>query len=195
MDEWGWWGPGVFTLLSVAATVLFAPVIVLTVTAGALFGPWVGVVTVSLATTSSAALTFLLARYLARERVSRWIRRKPRVAAVAHAVKQGGWKILALLRLSTLLPFSVQNYLYGLTSIGFWPYLLTTWVAMLPGTFLYVYLGHEAGAAVRSATERTVWEWVMVSVGLAATVIVSVYLASHARRRLRAYARLEESGA
>jgi uncharacterized membrane protein YdjX (TVP38/TMEM64 family) len=192
INEWGWWGPGVFMLFYIVATVLFAPVIVLTVTAGALFGLWIGVLTVSLATTSSAALTFLIARYLARERVSHWIQEKPRVAALASAVKQGGWKILALLRLSVLLPFSVQNYLYGLTSIGFWSYLLTSWLAMLPGTFLYVYLGHAAGITVRGAVERTGAEWAALGVSLTATVIVSLYLASRARKRLHVYTRLEE---
>ena len=48
----GWWGPLAFSVVYVAATLFFIPVIVLTFTAGALFGVWVGALSVSLATTS-----------------------------------------------------------------------------------------------------------------------------------------------
>ena len=71
-----------------------------------------------------------------------------RFAAIDGAIAEGGWKIVALLRLSPAVPFNLQNYLFGLTRIGFWPYLLTSWIAMMPGTFLYVYVGHLTGEAL-----------------------------------------------
>ena len=113
-----------------------------TVAAGALFGSVVGVVVVSLASTTGAALAFLVARYLARDAVLRWVRRNPRYDAIDRAIGEGGWRVVALLRLSPLVPFNLQNYLYGLTAIRFWPCVLTSWAAMLPGTVVYVYLGH-----------------------------------------------------
>jgi uncharacterized membrane protein YdjX (TVP38/TMEM64 family) len=69
----GLWGPLVFGLLYVAATLMFLPVIVLTITAGALFGWRNGTLIVSLASATSAALSFLIARYLTRKTVTRWL--------------------------------------------------------------------------------------------------------------------------
>ena len=54
--------------------------------------------------------------------------------AIDEAISEGGWKIVAMLRLSPAIPFNLQNYLYGLTDIRFWTCVLTSWVAMIPGT-------------------------------------------------------------
>jgi uncharacterized membrane protein YdjX (TVP38/TMEM64 family) len=88
------------------------------------------------------------------------------------------------LRLSPAIPFNVQNYLYGLTPIRFWPYAVTSWIAMLPGTFLFVYIGHISGAAVGDDRQRTRAEWAMLAIGLLATIAVTLYVTRLARRRL-----------
>ncbi|HKA52577.1 MAG TPA: TVP38/TMEM64 family protein [Candidatus Binatia bacterium] len=183
----GVWGPLVFGMFYVVATLLFVPVVVPTLGAGVLFGVWVGTLVASLASTASAALTFLAARYLARAKVRRWVRAQPRLRAVDKALEHGGWRIVALLRLSALLPFSLQNYLHGLTPIGFWPYLLSTWLAMLPGIFLCTYVGRATGDAVSNTHDRIAAEWVALGVGLAATVAVSVYITSLTKKYLRQY--------
>jgi uncharacterized membrane protein YdjX (TVP38/TMEM64 family) len=96
---------------------------------------------VSVAYTTAAALAFLISRHVARDRVRRKVEVSPKLAAVDEAIGEQGWKIGALLRLSPAVPFSLQNYLYGVTGVRFWPAVLASWVAMLPGTFMYVYLG------------------------------------------------------
>ena len=97
--------------------------------------------------------------------------------------------IVALLRLSPAVPFGLQNYLYGLTGIGFGTYLLTSWIAMLPGTVMYAYLGYlgRAGldAAGAAGRPRTPLEWALLAVGLAATVAVTLVVTGLARRALR----------
>ena len=55
---------------------------------------------------------------------------------------------------------------------------------MLPGTFLSVYVGHIAGAAVAGQRERSVWEWGMLFLGLIATAAVTIYITVLARRKL-----------
>jgi uncharacterized membrane protein YdjX (TVP38/TMEM64 family) len=184
----GAWGPLGFGLAYAAAVVAMAPASVLTIAAGAIFGPVLGTVVVSLASTAGAGLAFLIARGLGRGVVERRLRRDPRFAAIDRAVAADGWKVVALLRLSPAVPFNVQNYLYGLTGIGFAPYLLTSWLAMLPGTFLYVMLGHAglAGLEATGGRARTPAEWAMIGVGLAATLALTVYLTRVARRALRA---------
>lgn len=129
----GLWGPVALGLLYVAATLLFIPGWILTLAAGAVYGLVVGTITVSLASTTGAALAFLIARYWVRDRVYHRIRRSPKLAAVDQAIGEEGWKIVALLRLSPAVPFNLQNYLYGVTAVRFWPCMLASWVAMLPG--------------------------------------------------------------
>jgi uncharacterized membrane protein YdjX (TVP38/TMEM64 family) len=179
------------------AVVALVPASPLTVAAGALFGPVVGVVVVSLASTTGAALAFLVARYLARDAVLRWVRRHPRYHAIDRAIGEGGWRVVALLRLSPLVPFNLQNYLYGLTAIRFWPCVLTSWAAMLPGTVVYVYLGHAGRVgleALAGRRGRTPAEWILLAVGLAATVLVSLYVTALARRAFRNVSPAIESG-
>jgi uncharacterized membrane protein YdjX (TVP38/TMEM64 family) len=54
--------------------------------------------------------------------------------------------VVLLLRLSPLLPFALSNYLYGLTSVDFVPYVLGSWLGMLPGTLVFVMTGARAFA-------------------------------------------------
>ena len=167
----------------VVAVVLFVPGLPLTLGAGFLFGFWRALVLVSIASTIAAALAFLIARYLARDAVERLARKNPKFAAIDRAIGKEGWKVVALLRLSPLVPFSLSNYLYGLTSVRFVPYLATSWAAMLPATVLYVYLG-AAGRTIGEKTPRSLWEWALLGAGLAATAAVTVLLTRVARREL-----------
>ncbi len=188
VEQIGFWGPFVYGLGYVAAAVLLVPGSVLTLAAGALFGLWIGTLVVSLAATTAAAIAFLIGRYLARGTVENKARQYPRFGAIDSAIGQGGWRVVGLLRLSPLVPFSIGNYLFGLTAVRFWPYVLISWLAMLPGTFLYVYLGYagRAGlvAAGGEARQRSVWEWVLLAVGLLATAVVTWYVTRLARRAM-----------
>lgn len=185
----GIWGPILFALAYILAVILMLPASPLTITAGALFGLAGGFALTSVSSTLGAALTFLIARYLARERVVRWLTRSPRFAAIDRAVSAGGWRIVGLLRLSPAVPFNLQNYLYGITGIGFWPCILTSWIAMIPGTFLYVYLGHIGRTGIEASAggsrTRTPAEWALLAVGLLATLAVTVYVTRLARQALR----------
>lgn len=189
IDALGFWGPVLYGIAYVLATVLFVPGSILTLAAGAIFGLRTGFFTVWIGSTTGAMLAFLIARYVARDKVAQLAQRRPKFQAVDHAIGEGGWKIVALLRLSPAMPFNLQNYLYGLTQIRFWPCLMATLLGMLPGTFLFVYLGHIAGTAVAGRRERTIWEWMLLIVGLVATAVVTIYITVLARRKLR-----EESG-
>jgi uncharacterized membrane protein YdjX (TVP38/TMEM64 family) len=64
-----------------------------------------------------------------------------------RAVEKEGFKLMLLLRLSPLFPFALSNYLYGASSIRFWPYFFGTLLGFAPGTFAYVYAG-EIGKAL-----------------------------------------------
>jgi uncharacterized membrane protein YdjX (TVP38/TMEM64 family) len=182
-------GAVVYAAVYVACVLLFVPGTVVTLGAGLLFGLAGGTVLVSIASTTAAALAFLIARYLARERVQRLADRNPRFGAIDRAIAEQGWKVVALLRLSPLIPFSLSNYLYGLTPIPFAPYVLTSWIAMLPATFLYVYVGAAGNAAVTGRGPGGAWRTALWVVGLLATIAVTVFVTRAARRQLDKAAR------
>ncbi|MDZ4783280.1 MAG: VTT domain-containing protein [Planctomycetia bacterium] len=186
----GPWGPIAFGLIYIVAAVLFVPGLALTLAAGAIFGLTLGTLTVSIASTLAASIAFLIARYFARGAVERTAHRYPKFSSIDKAIGAGGWKIIALLRLSPAVPFSAGNYLYGLTAIRFWPYMLASWLAMLPGTFLYVYLGYLGQTGIAGG-HRTPGQWAMMIVGLLATIVVTFYVTSLARKAMRG--RVEDS--
>jgi len=183
-------GPLVYAGIYLLVTVLMIPAAAFSIVAGALFGLWWGTVAVWLGSNLGAAVAFLIARYLARDAVEKKLAGFPKFQAVDRAVAEGGWKIVAMLRLSPAVPFNVQNYLYGLTGIRFWPCVGATAVAMLPGIFLYVYLGYAGRASIEAAAAGEVqrgWgQWVLLVVGLIATIAVTVYITQLARRAIAA---------
>jgi uncharacterized membrane protein YdjX (TVP38/TMEM64 family) len=184
IDRLGVWGPFIFGLVYILAAILFVPGSALTLAAGAIFGLFRGTIIVSIASTTAAALAFVIARYFARGSVERRARRYPKFGAIDQAIGKEGWKIIALLRLSPAIPFSVANYLYGLTAIRFLPYVISSWLAMLPGTFMYVYLGY-LGRSGLTGNERTLGQWALLIAGLLATILVTVYITILARRAMR----------
>lgn len=202
LDDWvrslGAWGPLAFGAIYVIAALLFVPGSVLTLAAGAIFGLWLGLLVVSLAATTAAVLAFVIARFFARQRLEHLAERYPKFGAIDRAIGEQGWKIVGLLRLSPAIPYSISNYLFGLTAVGTLPYVLATWVGMLPGGFLYIYLGHIGRAGLKAAaegeSERTTAEWVMLAVGLLATVVVTVLVTRIARRAVREQTEIEEAG-
>jgi uncharacterized membrane protein YdjX (TVP38/TMEM64 family) len=189
IGDLGIWGPVVFGLLYVASVLLFIPGSALTLAAGALFGLIGGTVIISLASTAVAALAFLISRHLARNWIEKKVKQYPTFDAFDKAISKGGWKIVALMRVSPVNPDNIQNYLYGLTGIGFWTCVLTSWLAMLPGTFLYVYLGHVGRAGLEATASggqsRSAAEWAMMMVGLLATITVTLYITHLARKALK----------
>lgn len=201
LKEWvetiGVWGPVIFALVYIGATVLFIPGSAITLAVGATFGLAWGFVTVSAGSTIGAALAFLIARYLARARVQELAGKNPKFKALDKAIGDGGWKIIALLRLSPAFPFNLSNYLFGLTAIRFWPYVLTSWLAMMPGTLMYVYLGYAAGEGVGAAagaeSGKSLGEWILLGVGLLATVVVTVYVTRIAARAVRQHTQIEST--
>ena len=100
-----------------------------------------------------------------------------------------GFKIVMLTRLSPLFPFTLLNYAFGLTKVRFRDYLLASWLGMLPGTVMYVYLGSSvkelADVATGNVESGPPARLVLFFVGLAATVAVTVYVTRLARRALR----------
>jgi len=188
VDGLGVWGPAVFIVGYALSVVAFAPGALLTLAGGAIFGLVEGSVVVFIAATIGSALAFLVARYLARGAVEQRIAGNERFAAVDRAVGREGLKIVFLLRLSPAFPFSFLNYALGLTSVSFRDYVLAS-VGMVPGTVLYVYygklIGDVAALAGGASPDRDASSYVLLGVGLVATIAVTALVTRIARRALR----------
>ncbi|MEX1243771.1 MAG: TVP38/TMEM64 family protein [Thermoanaerobaculia bacterium] len=184
VSDLGVFGGVLYGVVYVLAALLFVPGSLLTLGAGLAFGLLWGTVIVSAASTVAATLAFLIARYSARDRVAGLAGRYPKFGAIDRAIAEGGWRVVGLLRLSPVVPFSVSNYLYGLTSVRVGSYVLASWAGMLPATVLYVALG-AAGRTVGSAENKSPLEWILLAAGILATVAVTIFLARVARGQLR----------
>ncbi len=189
--EWteglGFWAPVFVAAFYIVACILFLPGSVLTLGAGVLFGVALGTITVSIGSTLGACAAFLVGRTVARQWVSARVARNEKFAAIDRAVGAQGLRIVLLTRLSPVFPFSLLNYAFGLTKISFWRYALGSWIGMLPGTVMYVYFG----AGLRSLAELSTGQVetgragrVFFLAGLAATVVVTVFVTRLARKAL-----------
>src|SRR5437773_1159680 len=180
----------IFIAVYAVATVLLVPGSILTIGAGFAFGLWKGFLAVSVGATLGASLAFLIARFIARDKVEAIARRNEKFREIDNAIGKQGAKLIFLLRLSPVIPFNISNYFYGLTAVKFWPYVLASWIGMIPGTFLYVYIGTAGKAAVAAAAGGEAvkhgWQyWTFMDVGLAATIFVTIWVTKIARDALK----------
>ncbi|MEZ4334512.1 MAG: TVP38/TMEM64 family protein [Myxococcota bacterium] len=179
--------PIVFIAGYALAVVAFVPGSVLTLAGGAIFGVAEGVVYVFVAAVLGSTAAFLLARHAARAAVARRVEGDARFARIDRAIGAEGRRIVFLLRLSPVFPFSLLNYALGLTRVGLADYLVAS-LGMLPGTVLYVYAGKVGGDVVAAAggggPGRSAAQWALLAVGLAATVAVTWRITRIARRAL-----------
>jgi uncharacterized membrane protein YdjX (TVP38/TMEM64 family) len=182
----GMWAPVVFVALYVGCTVLMIPGSLLSLAAGSIFGVLWGSLYAVVAANLGANAAFLLGRWVAREAVGKRVAARPGFAAIDEAVGREGWKIVGLLRLSPVVPFTLLNYALGVTRVSFGQHALASLVGMLPGTVMYVFLGSAAGLAAGAGGEKTTAEKALFAVGLAATVAVTLVLVRLARRALAA---------
>ena len=198
--ELGTWGPVIIGAAFVPACVFFLPGSLLTLFGGFAFGNTVrglALVTasVSLGSTTGASLAFLIGRTAARQWIEQKLAGNSRFRAIDEAVGRQGFKIVLLARLSPVFPFNLLNYAFGLTRVSFRDYVVASWLGMLPGTILYVYLGSTAGTLadiIVGKVERSPAQQALFYLGLVATIVVTLLITRVARRALEQATR--ESG-
>ena len=166
---------------------MFIPGSLLTLGAGVIFGVIWGSIYVSIGSVMGATFAFLIGRYFTRDWVARKLENYENFQAIDQAVGEEGWKIVGLTRLSPIFPFNLLNYAFGLTNVSLKDYFLASWIGMLPGTILYVYVGSLVGSLAQLGTaerSRTLIEWLLYGIGLMATLIVTLYITRIAQNAL-----------
>jgi pyruvate/2-oxoglutarate dehydrogenase complex dihydrolipoamide dehydrogenase (E3) component/uncharacterized membrane protein YdjX (TVP38/TMEM64 family) len=187
-------GPIAVALAYVATTVLFIPGSAITIGSGTLFGLKTGFFIVLVGANLGALCAFLLARTFLRGRVARWAEGNPKFRTLDRAIGRQGFKMVFLARLSPAFPFTLLNYLLGLTAVRTGSYVLANLLGMLPGIFLYVYIGATARDALAGSMEAAaqLYQQIFKYVGLLATIAVVLIVTRIARKAMREAERLEE---
>lgn len=166
----------IYTVLTVVGCVALAlPGITFAVIAGLIFGPFLGTICCSVATTIGAMLAFLAGRFFLKDSV------KPLVMKNKYLKKwlfdESGTNeifVLMITRLVPLFPYNLQNFAYGVTDIRFSTYSICSLVFMLPGTAMYT-----VGTAGLADKENRIL-YIGIAVVLAVIVIgISTYLKKH----------------
>lgn len=183
----GAWAAVLLVLAWVPAALLLVPGSILTLGTGFLLGLGWGMPVVSAGSTLGATAVFLVGRRLGRGWVRSRIGGLNALRGVDRALEREGLKVVLLLRLSPLIPYNALNYALSLTGVGLRDFVLGSWIGMLPGTLLYVWLGAGARslAAVVSGTYERPAAWLLLfGAGLVATAVAVAIVTRAARRAL-----------
>jgi len=187
VGELGAWGPILFALLYIVAAVTMAPAFVLSVAAGALFGVWRGSLLVFVSATLGAMAAYGVARSVTGTRLVKWVMRDRRVEGVRRAVAYKSAWVQFLLRLSPIVPYVLLNYALGFSRVRVRDFLVACF-GMIPTIVMYTYYGRIVGDVAKIAAgvapPRGPEYYVLLIVGLMATVVATMAITRAARRAI-----------
>lgn len=156
----------IYMLLTIAGCAFLAlPGVTFAIFAGLLFGPMLGTICCSAATTIGAVLAFAAGRFFLKDAV------RPMVIKNKYLNKwlfdnsgKNQLFVLIITRLVPVFPYNLQNFAYGITDIKFSTYMIGSLVFMLPGTAMYT-----VGTAGLADKENR-----MLYIGIAAVLAIGV---------------------
>lgn len=163
----------VYTIVTIIGCVVLAlPGVTFAIAAGLIFGPVLGTIVCSVATTLGAMLAFLVGRFFLKDSI------KPMAMKNKYLKKwlfdeSGNNELFVLMitRLVPIFPYNLQNFAYGVTDIKFSTYSIASLIFMIPGTAMYT-----VGTAGLADSENR-WLYIGIALVLAVGVIgVSAYL-------------------
>ncbi|HBZ68983.1 MAG TPA: hypothetical protein DEP35_04235 [Deltaproteobacteria bacterium] len=162
--EWGLWAPLTSVLVMVINTFLPFPADFLIAANGAVFGFWGGISVSIVGAMVSACLAFGIARLVGRAVALRVVPSGV-LAWIDHTVTQGGWWAVLLVQFSPL-PYSLMNFVLGLTPISWATFLWVTFLSILPTNIVLSLLGYGL------AETRPIFYWTVVALLLVALLTI-----------------------
>jgi uncharacterized membrane protein YdjX (TVP38/TMEM64 family) len=171
-------------LVSVAyviCTILLVPGVPLTLAVAVAYGWW-SLLICFFGGMLAALISFLISRYLARDRVKRFIDKHPTIKAIDTVAHEESFKTILLSRLTPVTPFAVENYAFGVTGVRLGSFLLATAIGIVPGTIQNVWIGVIGRTAAQGGAG--VANWILLIIGLAATVVLTVWMTRQAKKRM-----------
>jgi uncharacterized membrane protein YdjX (TVP38/TMEM64 family) len=183
VSSFGLLAPLAFVALYVVTCLLALPGSLMTMLAGALFGPVLGTLYGLTGATLGATAAFLIARYIA----SDWVAATAggRLKRLVEGVESEGWRFVAFVRLVPLFPFSITNFAFGLTRLPVLPYFGATFVCMAPAAIVFAYLGFVGREAMGGGGDLAQKALLALSL-LAAIALIPVMVRHRRRQKLRA---------
>lgn len=129
-----------FMMVYIVQTALSLPgAAILSLAAGAVFGPLMGTIYANIAATLGATMAFLVTRYLLRDAILN--RFGGTLEGMNRELEERGFSYLLFLRLVPLFPFFLINLAAGLTRMPLRTFFLATMIGIIPGGFVYVNAG------------------------------------------------------
>ena len=135
----GFYGPLIFILIYILRPLLLFPATLLTIAAGFVFGPILGVILIVIGSNASALLAYAIGRFFGRgflaENGSAGI-----VQRYTTRLREHSFETIFIMRL-IFLPYDLVNYLAGFLRIHWLPFLVATALGALPGTLAFTLFG------------------------------------------------------
>ncbi|SCM68934.1 TVP38/TMEM64 family protein [Donghicola eburneus] len=120
---------------------------VATLTGGFLFSTFPGVLFNVSGATIGAVLLFLAARWGLGDRLAEKMQTSEgRIRKIKEGIDANQWEMLFLIRLIPVVPFFVANLVPALVGVAFLPFLVTTFLGIMPGALVYTSVGSGLGA-------------------------------------------------
>jgi len=179
-DALGRGGAVAFVLAYEWAVPTFLPLTLFTMTGVLLFGFWKGLLLSLAGMTLGVSHAFLLGQHGVARLLPRRLVRSRSYRKFDREIRENGVPMLLALRLFPLNPFSLLNYLCGMSSMRFLPFLLVTMLGELPMTTATAYLGSAAGQLL--AGQKPDWRFLAV-LAAAALATGAVAVAHRAQRK------------
>ncbi len=165
-------GVVIFILLYVAWNFVFPPA-PLQLLAGLHYGLAGGLATIVIGTSLANIISHGVGRVLGREWVAHQVKSSDRLAALETAIDRMGWKAVALLRLSNLIPSNLANLVMGATPLQLSTILWASIVGSLPGWALMLGFGHKGRLIIDSGAESSLSWGFYALAGVAALVLLA----------------------
>lgn len=168
LNNQGWTSSLTLTGMYILAVILMVPLSPFAITAGLFFGFWQGSVISLIAINIGALISFLITRH--------WLNsdrfRTSFKSSSMRLLTSNKIKIIALLRMNPLVPFSLHNYLYGAAKTDLRPYLWGTFWGSAPFTLLLVYFGVTGRTIYNTGATLGPWEYTMIGLGIVLSVVL-----------------------
>lgn len=174
-------GPLIYIVFYALRPLILFPASLLTVAAGFVFGPVLGLFFTVLGSNVSASVAYLAGRYFGRS-FQDPNRTSDTLQGYAERLQRNSFESVLILRL-IFVPFDAVNYAAGLLHVRYRPFVLATILGSLPGTTSFVLFGASIQGSFTDGTpDLNLWI-LLVSALIAAG---SLFLSRHLKRLNRA---------
>jgi uncharacterized membrane protein YdjX (TVP38/TMEM64 family) len=153
INSFGALAPIIYILIYTIATTIFVPGTILTLIGALLFGTWLGTLYTVIGATCGATAAFFVARFGGRDFIAKLL--KGKFIKFDEGIEHNGFNINLIFRLIPIFPFNALNFAFGLTKIKVRDYIGSTFLGIIPGTFIYTYLFATVGEKI--ITEGFSW--------------------------------------